>query len=356
MSHHFDYPEDERLDITDAYCFAGASDGDGPRTVFGMNASPTTGIAWDPAGYYELKLDTNGDYVEDITWRFTFPVDSAGTQYVQVAELRGKDATDRNAAGRIITPPSAPVGEVLNLAHGIKVFAGQRTDPFYNYIPLPVAVTTALANGTFPDLDALLPAHDDFQNTSVRSVVVEAPVAVTGLGPLHFWATTAIYDQGHSTWLQLQRAGGPNATTFWDFVNGSAQTNINATVPSEDLVGRPARPDTGPASGVWGQVRDQTAAVVKAGGTYNQGVHGRPTPEAYGAWVADTILPNVLRFIPGTNALWDPWNGVDNGKSLSEPAGDTMIRMVLNQDFVSGLSEPTPLLDYFPYVAPPPAS
>jgi hypothetical protein len=83
---------------------------------------------------------------------------------------------------------------------------------------------------------------------------------------------------------------------------------------------------------------------------------GQRTPEAYGAWVADTILPNVLRFIPGTNALWDPWNGIDNGKSLSEPAGDTMIRMVLNQDFVSGLSEPTPLLDYFPYVSPPPAS
>jgi hypothetical protein len=34
----FDYPEDERLDISDAYCFAGASDARGPRTVFGMNA------------------------------------------------------------------------------------------------------------------------------------------------------------------------------------------------------------------------------------------------------------------------------------------------------------------------------
>jgi hypothetical protein len=356
MSHHFDYPEDERLDISDAYCFAGASDSYGPRTVFGMNASPTTGTAWDPLGYYELKLDTDGDLVENITWRFTFPVDADGTQYVQVAELTGREATDRNATGRIITPPNAPVGEVLHLDRGLKIFAGQRTDPFYNFIPLPVAVTNALANGTFPDLEALLPATDSFLNTSVRSVLVEAPVAITGFGPLIYWATTAIYDQGHSTWLQLQRAAGPNATTFWDFTNGPAKTNINATVPLDDLVGRPANPDTDPASGVWGQVRDQTAAVVKAGGTYNQGVNGRPTPEAYGAWVADTILPNVLRFIPGTNALWDPWNGIDNGKSLSEPAGDTMIRMVLNQDFVSGLSEPTPLLDYFPYVSPPPAS
>src|SRR6266576_6289558 len=109
MSHHFDYTADERLDISDAYCFAGASDARGPRTVFGMNTSPSVGTPWDPAGYYELKLDTNGDYVEDITWRFTFPVDSAGMQHVQVAELTGKEATDRNAKGRIITPRNAPV-------------------------------------------------------------------------------------------------------------------------------------------------------------------------------------------------------------------------------------------------------
>src|ERR1700729_2428350 len=97
MSHHFDYTADERLDISDAYCFAGCSDEFGPRTVFGMNASPSTGTPWDPAGYYELRLDTNEDYVEDITWRFTFPVDSAGTQHVQVAELTGKEATSRTA-------------------------------------------------------------------------------------------------------------------------------------------------------------------------------------------------------------------------------------------------------------------
>lgn len=65
MSHHFDYPEDETLDITDAYCFAGTSDilRDilAPRTVFGMNTSPFTGTPWNPAGYCELKIDTNRD-------------------------------------------------------------------------------------------------------------------------------------------------------------------------------------------------------------------------------------------------------------------------------------------------------
>jgi hypothetical protein len=356
MSHHFDYPQDERLDITDAYCFAGASHARGPRTVFGMNTSPTTGTPWDPAGYYELRLDTNEDYVEDITWRFTFPVDSAGTQHVVVAELTGRQATDRNAKGRIITPPHAPVGEVLEVERGLKIFAGKRRDPFFNYVPIPVAVAKALANGTFPDLAALLPATDTFLNNSVRSCLVEAPVEVTGFRRLNYWATTAIHDQGHNTWVQLQRAGAPNATTFWDFEGGSAGVNINATVPLNDIAGRPAHPDTDPASGVWGQVRDQTAAVVKAGGTFNQGKHGRSTPLAYGAYVADTFLPNVIPFIPGTNALWDPWQGSHNGKGLTEEAGDNATKVVFNQDFTSGLTQPSPLLDYFPYLSPPPAS
>jgi hypothetical protein len=320
-----------------------------------MNASPTTGMPWDPAGYYELKVDTNEDYVEDITWRFTFPVDSAGTQHVQVAELTGKEATDRNAKGRIITPPNAPVGKVLQLDRGIKIFAGKRTDSFFNFIPFPVAVAKALADGTFPDLASLFPPHDSFLNNTVRSVLVEAPVEVTGFRLLNYWASTAIFDQGHRTWLQLQRAGGPNTTTFWDFEMGSAQTNINATVPLDDLTGRPTDP-TGPASGVWGQMRDQTAAVVAAGGTFNQGVHGRSTALAYAAWVADTLLPNVLRFTPGTNALWDPWHGIQNGKGLYEDAGDNITRMVTNTDFTSGLTQPAKLLDYFPYLSPPPES
>ena len=141
MSHHLDAAIDPALDITDAYCFAGAGDRFGPRTVFGVNTSPTYGKPWNPSGYYELKIDTNGDYVEDITYRATFPIGSDGTQHVQVAELTGAAATNRNAPGRIITPPNAPVGEVVECHHGIKLFAGQRRDPFYNFIPFPVATS-----------------------------------------------------------------------------------------------------------------------------------------------------------------------------------------------------------------------
>ena len=355
MSHHFDYPQDETLDISDAYCFAGAGEPRGPRTVFGMNTSPTYGKPWNPAGHYELKIDTNHDYVEDITFRATFPIGADGGQHVLVEMLTGAAATDPGATGTVITPPDAPVGEVVECRHGIRLFAGQRRDPFYNFIPYPVATTEALAQGTFPDFAAAGPAHDDFANTTVRSYVLEVPVELTGRHPVHFWATTAYFDTGHHTWVQLQRAGEPNMTTFFDFANGSAHVDYNASVPTDDRVGRPRDPATDPAAGIWGQVRDNIAAVVEAGGTYGNLPHRFPTARAYGAWAADTLLPNVITFTPGTVADWDPWCGVRNGKGVIEDIAGNIIKMVVNQDFSTGL-KPGPLLDYFPYLSPPPAS
>ncbi|MFC6157210.1 DUF4331 family protein [Kribbella jiaozuonensis] len=359
MSHHFDYPTDETLDITDAFCFAGAGDliDDvlAPRTVFGMNTSPLEGQPWNPDGYYELKIDTNHDYVEDITFRATFPIGADGLQYVQVEQLTGRAATDRTARGTIITPRHAPVGEVVECRGGIKLFAGTRLDPFYNFIPFPVATAEALAAGTFPDFDALRPATDSFANSTVRSFVLEVPVKLTGRRPVNFWGTTAYFDKGHRTWVQLQRAAAPNMTTFFDFAGGSAKVaNYNSTAPTIDLVGRPRHPATDPAKGIWGQVRDNIAAVVEAGGTYGDPPHKFPTALAYGAWAADKLLPNVITFTPGTVALWDPWFDSENGKGIVEDIASNVIKMIVNQDFSSGL-KPAPILDYFPYLATPPA-
>ena len=81
--------------------------------------------------------------------------------------------------------------------------------------------------------------------------------------------------------------------------------------------------------------------------------HKFPTALAYGAWAADTLLPNVITFIPGTVAYWDPWFDIQNGMGITEDIASNIIKMVVNQDFSSGL-RPGPLLDYFPYLSPPP--
>ena len=48
-----------------------------------------------------------------------------------------------------------------------------------------------------------------------------------------------------------------------------------------------------------------------------------------------------------------PPAGQPNGKGLTEDAFDNAAKVILNQDFVSGLTQPAKLLDYFPYLAAP---
>jgi hypothetical protein len=74
--------------------------------------------------------------------------------------------------------------------------------------------------------------------------VLEVPVEITGHRRLNYRATTSYFDTGHKTWVQLQRAAEPNLTTFFDFANGLAHVDHNASVPPDDRVGRPAEPET----------------------------------------------------------------------------------------------------------------
>ena len=359
MSHHFDLST-AKQDISDVMCFAGPSDDDGPRTVIGMNASPQDlpkiqndhiEYPWDPHALYELKLDLNDDFVEDITWRFTFPTDpSTRAQYVQVAQLNGPDATSRTAPGTIITPPNAPVGEVLNLRHGIKVFAGKRLDSFFTDIRVPAQLRNVLppippSTNADPGLGALTKFQNTFMGQTVRLIMVELPAGITGLDPIQCWGSVAMFDTTHTpnSWVQVQRAAGADVAVV--FGNGADPYHrlINGNGPSADLT-----------SGVKDMVRDQVAGVVTALKTFSEGKNGRPTAKAYGAWVADTLLPDVLRFTPGTTALWDPWNGVKNGKGLTEELASNFAKMVTNTDFTTGLTQAEKLLPYFPYLLPPP--
>ena len=366
MSHHFDITPPEE-DISDVFCFAGPSDDDGPRTVIGMNASPKTGAPWDPNTFYELKLDLDDDLVEEITWRFTFSqADANGKQTMQVAELTGADATNRAAPGKIIVGPDAPTGKVYEVK-GVKIFADKRLDSFFTDIRVPFNVRSVLPPGPnaplqSPTADPGLfelrqPFTDTFAGQTVRTVIVELPARITGLDPIQCWGTTAFGDQAHG-WTQVQRAAIPDVSVVFDNGGDPYLTTINSTGPSVDLAGRPANPETGDASGtVWGTIRDQVALVVKTLGTYNQGVNGKATPMAYGAWAADTLLPNVLRFTPGTTALWDAWNGVKNGKGLYEELASNFAKVIINQDFSTKLTQTEKFTPYFPYLlAPPPDS
>jgi len=97
-------------------------------------------------------------------------------------------------------------------------------------------------------------------------------------------------------------------------------------------------------------------AWLQAGGTYGNFLQPRfPTARAYDAWGWRTSCSERHHLHPWHRRLLGPLVRPSERQGLSEDIAGNIIKMVRNQDFSTGL-EPGPLLDYFPYVSPPPAS
>jgi Domain of unknown function (DUF4331) len=106
MSHHLDSPlarEDTRLDITDVYLFRGTA-----GTVFVMNTNSSVAgnkypERFHPEALYEFKVDTDGDAVEDVTFRVSFGHGQTdGRQALELCRLDGLASRDRTAKGVIL--------------------------------------------------------------------------------------------------------------------------------------------------------------------------------------------------------------------------------------------------------------
>jgi hypothetical protein len=133
MSHHLDSPiarQDIRLDITDLYVFRAQM-----GTAFVINvchsifgAIPVPG--YHPEGMYEFKIDSNGDAVEDITYRLTFDArDEHGKQRYIVRYVNGQDAVDPHAPGTVVA--QGTTGETTTTPSGLRVWADKAGDPFW---------------------------------------------------------------------------------------------------------------------------------------------------------------------------------------------------------------------------------
>ncbi|MDX1450480.1 MAG: DUF4331 family protein, partial [Acidimicrobiia bacterium] len=133
---HLDAPAagDFQTDINDLYVFEGQ---DPSNTVLAVTAGPAAGAGLfagenfadkDLAGY-QIRIDTDGDAVEDITYQFDFITKDDGTQQAQVRRVDGRKATALEPRGRVIA--NVPVGETAELKDGGQVFTGLRSDPFF---------------------------------------------------------------------------------------------------------------------------------------------------------------------------------------------------------------------------------
>ena len=117
MSHHTipvlisGFPsEDARLDLRPDL-FAFPKPGDSSKSILIMNVHPSAGVIppgptttepFAPDALYELKIDTNGDAVTDITYRARFSSGKDGAQTVTLRRLEGSQAAGADDGGEII--------------------------------------------------------------------------------------------------------------------------------------------------------------------------------------------------------------------------------------------------------------
>ena len=98
MSHHasgpnFGFPRgDARLDMTDLYAFTKPGDPDKSILILNVHPSfrldspePTTSEPFKPGALYEIKIDTNGDAVADLSCSVQFASSGDGKQTATVA-------------------------------------------------------------------------------------------------------------------------------------------------------------------------------------------------------------------------------------------------------------------------------
>ena len=331
MSHHFDSPlarQDPRLDISDVYLFRGAT-----GTVFVMNVNPLSGEnGFHPDGLYEFKVDTDGDAVEDTTFRVTFGErDADGGQALVLRKLDGEAARDRDDEGSVLAEGATE--QIIEARHGISLWAGAAADPFYVNGAVVGAVKHAVATGAPVELPDQ-PAANLFAGTNVCAIVLEVPDEVLAVADIAFWGVTALPTDAGG-WQQINRCAQPLINTIFNPDDEDRSSDYNRVQPSQD------REVHGPV------VCDLVARAVAASGAAED-------PKWYAEQVRDTIFPDVLRYRVGTPATYG--FATRNGRGLTECAPEVMFAVVLNRAVPLGLSASAAtgtLRTDFPYLSTP---
>ena len=321
MSHHysgadFGFPHgDARLDFTDLYAFP--KPGDASKSILIMNAHPSVGVnppgptsadAFATEAIYELKIDTNGDFVADIAYRVRFKSTGGGAQTATVRRVEGAQAAGTGDEGQVIVE-GAPVTDgreaMVTDAGEYRFFAGWRSDPFFFDVP-----------GALQDLN--FTGDDYFADKDVCCIVLEVPNSALGSKKLGLWARTL--DGTGGKWVQADRGARPNQTPF---LAGEQNAAYLTAEPKDD------------------------ARFVAVFAHALEHTGGYTPPEA--TRVASTLLPDVLHYDPTQPAAFP-----GNGRALADDVVDFFLPLLSNGKVKEDKVGPhKDLLTVFPYVGPP---
>ena len=324
MSHHYSGPNfgfpraDARLDFTDLYAFPKPRDTG--KSILIMNAhpsvvlnppGPTTAEPFAPEALYELKIDTNGDAVADITYQVRFSSSKGGTQTATLRRVKGAQAAATGDDGQIIlegVPVSTGRDARVTQAGDYRFFAGWRSDPFF--FDAPGAVNNFQFAG-----------NDFFADKDICSIVLEVSNSVLGPREVGLWARTLIPAKGAAaSWVQVDRGARPSQTPF---LSGDQNEAYRAGEPADD------------------------ARFVAVFAHALEHTGGYAPEEA--KRVAGTLLPDLLRYNPTRPASFP-----ENGRALTDDTSDFFLAILTNGKVTGDKVGPHgDLIPEFPYLGPP---
>ncbi len=321
MSHHasgpdFGFPRgDARLDMTDLYAFP--KPGDAAKSVlilnvhmsFGLNPpGPTTTEPFAPGAFYEIKIDTNGDAIADISYSLQFLSSGNGKQTATLRRVQGAGAAEACDRGEVIigqAPVSTRREALVTRMSDHSLFAGWRSDPFFFD-----------AKGNFNKMQ--FTGDDFFADKNVCSIALELPNSVLGNHEVGLWARTL--EKVGERWIQADRGGRPMQAVF---LAGDQREAYLSGEPADD---------------------DRFIGVFAHELEHTGGYTSQDAREA-----ARKLLPDILSYDPRRPASFP-----HNGRTLTDDAVDVFLSVLTNgkatEDKVGPHSD---LLKEFPYLGPP---
>lgn len=324
MSHHFSGPDfgfprgDARLDMTDLFAFP--KPGDAGKSIVIMDVHPSFSVAppgatttepFAPEALYELKVDTNGDFVAEIAYRVQFAPDGNGALTATVHRAEGSEAAGTGENGELIVqgaPVSTGSEAQVTESGDYRFFAGWRSDPFF------FDAGGALNNLQFT-------GEDTFADKDVCSIVLEMPnAALGGTGNVNLWHRSLVRNDTSGGWVQADRGARPSQSVF---------------LPGDD---REAYLSAEPA-------QDERFVATFAHALEHAGGY---TPEG-ARTAAQSLLPDVLSYDPTRPATYPT-----NGRALTDDVGDIFLSVFtqgkITEDMVGPHSD---FLSDFPYLGAP---
>jgi hypothetical protein len=305
-----------RPDLNDIYVFN--SPATPTNTVMAMTVSPFTGTltptVFDQRLFFDIKLDNNGDAIEDMTFRVTFSApDDSGVQQVT---LRGLPAAKFPNNGILA---KGKTGQNLPIAGGGTFRAANHDDPFFFDAQGFTLLAKDPSHAIFPrprPQDPQNPGPNDaknfFANANTLAIIIEMPTTSLLSSPSN--SKIGVWIRTELNGVQLDRMGRPAINTALipplprtDLSRGDRRNAFNAGLPRNDI-------------------RDFRADMIAVLTSPNF-VYKRTTADATA--LANFLLPDILTF--DTSKPFDPNNNAfPNGRQPRDPVIHTELAILLN--------------------------